>query len=888
MLRLYMAPSGKWMNATEAQPLYDVLLKERVFLNALLDSVDEGIVACDAEGNLTLFNKATREFHGLPELDMPKERLAEHYDLYYPDGETLLKAEDIPLLKALRGEAVENIEMVIAPKQGQKRIVLCNGRALHNAEGETIGAVVAMQDISQQKQALEELKLSENRFKAIFNSTLQFIGFLTPEGTVLEANQTALDFGGLSREDVIAKPFWEAKWWSLSEKGQKELKDAIYEAAQGNAVRYTVDVLGEHDQVATIDFSIRPIFDEMGKVIALVPEGRDITEQKQAEKRLAESEARFHGAFDHSAIGMAMVGLEGKWLEVNASLCQFFGYSRQELLQTNFQALTYPEDLSKGVEALEHLQKGQIPKVQFEKRYIHKNGQTIWALVSSAAVRDANGKFLYLVSQIKDITERKVTEALLRESERKLSRAQQVAKLGYWEWQLKTKELNWSDELYAIYGLSKDTPITYEAYQELIHPEDRARVQKIVADALRAKATFQHIHRTIVKGQIRYIQGQGEVDLNADGEVVRMFGTSLDISNLKLQEQQLRESEDKFRAIFETQPTAIVYTDNDGRMIEINHAVNTLFGYRQEELLGRNVWILFASGTDYQTLLTLLEQDKDKTLWNYELSCQRKDGQLFHCELTGSLRLNQEAEAVGHVWIFQDVSQRKQAEDEVHKAHQRLARAREEERLHIARELHDQSVQDLIGISYRLATLQRDFDEEQAKNIAHIRKDIVDVVKQLRGMISELRPAGLDEFGFESSLEGFIAKIARNRETSMPELKLKIDKRADQLPGPVLVCLFRTAQESINNSLKHAKASELTVRLQFIEDSVVMVIEDDGKGFKVPENVLELTKDQHFGLAGILERVKLMGGNMTIHSQLGLGTEISVTLPTNDTEVVND
>ncbi|MCA9837156.1 MAG: PAS domain S-box protein [Trueperaceae bacterium] len=871
------------MNTTEAQSFYDVLLKERELLNALLDSVDDGIVACDDEGKLTLFNKATRDFHGLPEKVMAVDDLAAFYDLYYPDGRTLLETKDIPLLKALRGEQVQNIEIIIAPKEGKRRTVLCNGRALRNDEGDIVGAVVAMHDVSGERLAQQDLRLGEERFRAIFNSTLQFIGFLTPDGVVLEANQTALDFGGLSREDVVGKPFWETKWWSLSSTTQEDLKAAIAEAAQGKAVRYSVDVLGAGEQVISIDFSLRPVLDEAARVVALVPEGRDVTEQIQAEKRLAESEARFHSAFDQSPIGMALVSPEGKWLEVNASVCQFFGYSREELLKTDFQALTHPDDLYLGVEALENLRLGQLPKVQFEKRYVHKNGEIIWALVSSAGVRDEQNQLLYLVSQIKDITERKLTEAKLRESERKLSRAQQVAHLGYWEWNTTTEEVKWSEELYDMYGFSKGEPISFARHQAIIHPEDREKTDRIVNEALKAKGKFQHSYRILLGEQIRHIQSQGEVDLAANGDIV-MFGTSLDISNLKRQEQQLKESESKFRSIFETQPTAVVYTDPNGRIVEINPAVNELFAYQEVELLGRNIWVLFAAGTDYQTLLNRLEASQDKTLWNYELNAQRKDGQLFPSELTGSLRLDDEGTILGHVWIFQDVSLRKEAQEGLNRAHQRLARAREEERLHIARELHDQSVQDLIGISYRLATLQRGFEAEQAENIAQIRRDIVDVVKQLRVMISELRPAGLDEFGFESSLEGFIAKTARNRQASMPEVKLSIEKQVDQLPGPILVCLFRTAQESINNSLKHAKASELTVRLQFIEDSVVMVVEDDGQGFTVPENVLELTQKQHFGLAGILERVKLMGGTMNIHSQKGLGTEISVTLPA-DSEV---
>ncbi|MCA1603339.1 MAG: PAS domain-containing protein, partial [Acidobacteria bacterium] len=132
------------------------LHREREFLEALLENMEDGIVACDAEGVLTLFNRATREFHGLPDEPLPAERWAEHYDLFLADGETRMAREEIPLFRALQGEQVRNSEMVIAPKHGPRRRLLSSGRALFSANGEKLGAVVVMHDITVQRQAEEE------------------------------------------------------------------------------------------------------------------------------------------------------------------------------------------------------------------------------------------------------------------------------------------------------------------------------------------------------------------------------------------------------------------------------------------------------------------------------------------------------------------------------------------------------------------------------------------------------------------------------------------------------------------------------------------------------------------------------------------------------------
>ncbi len=133
--------------------------KEREFLNAIIHNITDGIVVCDANSKLTLFNKATSEFHGLPVESLPAEEWSQYFDLYQPDGETLLSTTEIPLFRALQGEIVENAEMVIAPKHGVTRILLASGQAIFDSGGNKVGAVVVMRDISDRKQA--ELALQQ-------------------------------------------------------------------------------------------------------------------------------------------------------------------------------------------------------------------------------------------------------------------------------------------------------------------------------------------------------------------------------------------------------------------------------------------------------------------------------------------------------------------------------------------------------------------------------------------------------------------------------------------------------------------------------------------------------------------------------------------------------
>ncbi len=134
------------------------LLKAKIFLEGVLENIEDGIVACDKEGVLSLFNRATEIFHGHEQQQLPPDKWATHYDLFLADGKTLMNMEDIPLFRAFQGEEVKDIEMVIAPKKGKKRFLLATGRALFDDTGLKYGAVVSMHDITEKKLAEDFLK----------------------------------------------------------------------------------------------------------------------------------------------------------------------------------------------------------------------------------------------------------------------------------------------------------------------------------------------------------------------------------------------------------------------------------------------------------------------------------------------------------------------------------------------------------------------------------------------------------------------------------------------------------------------------------------------------------------------------------------------------------
>ncbi|WP_052672204.1 PAS domain S-box protein [Aliterella atlantica] len=160
---------------------------------------------------------------------------------------------------------------------------------LLDEKGAILGSCGTLQDISDRKLAQVALQKSERLFKAVFDNAFQFIGLLTPDGAISTVNQTALDFGGITLESVVGQLFWETLWWRHSSAEQEKLKAAIFQAATGKLIRYEVDVIGAGDTISSIDFSIKPVLDEIGQVSLLILEGRDITKRQQAEKALQSS-----------------------------------------------------------------------------------------------------------------------------------------------------------------------------------------------------------------------------------------------------------------------------------------------------------------------------------------------------------------------------------------------------------------------------------------------------------------------------------------------------------------------------------------------------------------------------------------------------------------------
>ncbi|MBO9541590.1 PAS domain S-box protein [bacterium] len=259
---------------------------------AIFDSAAIGMALVGLDGRFLRANRAWERIVGYDEAEL----LARGFqDLTHPDE----LAADLAYLHEMLNGTRESyqLEKRYFHKHGHQVIVRLSVSLVRDCQGAPLHFVSQIEDISEERHAQEALHESERKFRAVFDQTFQFMGLLTTDGRVLAVNQTALRAAGVSRPDaLIGRYFWETPWWDFSPEVQAALKEAIGEAAQGRVVRRKVRNRTARRGVIDVDFSLKPIQDETGRVLWLLPEGRDLSEVEAAEMELARRLAELHQA----------------------------------------------------------------------------------------------------------------------------------------------------------------------------------------------------------------------------------------------------------------------------------------------------------------------------------------------------------------------------------------------------------------------------------------------------------------------------------------------------------------------------------------------------------------------------------------------------------------
>ena len=364
------------------------------------------------------------------------------------------------------------------------------------------------------------------------------------------------------------------------------------------------------------------------------------------------------------------------------------------------------------------------------------------------------------------------------------------------------------------------------------------------------------------------------------GYILGAIETLEDITERRIVEDALLESEQSYRALFESAYDAIWVHDMEGTILTANDALSVLCGYPLKELVGMNVTQFIGNESD----IKLARQVKQKLLSGgridapYEMNLVRKDGTNLITIITTNL-VNVENDTKAFQNTARDVTNEKRMEENLRYYLQQITRAQEEERKRIARELHDDTAQLLLSLSRQLDNFIRNEDNYSQEQIAFL-KDIQEQVN--RGVQSvhryaqDLRPSLIDDLGLMAALRSL---VKRAQEYNGIVINMEVAGEERRLPAEVELLMYRVIQEALNNVWKHSRATESYIDIRFSEKQVDVSISDNGIGFEFSETIDDLAQTGKLGLIGMQERARLLGATLSFDSAPGKGTKVLFSLP---------
>jgi len=399
------------------------------------------------------------------------------------------------------------------------------------------------EEITDRKHAESSLEESEQKIRAIFDNTFQFIGLLNPDGTLVESNKGSLEFAGIKQSDVINKPFWKTPWWSHSVPLQGLLQKSIKQASQGNFVRFEATHIKQDGSLAFIDTSLTPVKDEDGNVIYIIPEGRDITELKLVE----ETVHKLSQAIQQSNVIVVITDLEGNIEYVNPRFCESTGYEYDEVIGQNPRILNSGETSEEEYRELwKTITSGNEWRGEFRNK--KKSGELYWENASISPIRDLEGNIINFLGIKEDITDKKRSEQdLLKSEERHRSLIEATTSIIWTADEsggFVVPQLSWEKYTGQPWIEHKDY-----GWAKKIHPDDVERVLEEWKNAIREISLYETYGRIWNANleewrnfEVRAVPIRSKEHHNLVQEWV---GVITDITARKQAEQALVESEKK-------------------------------------------------------------------------------------------------------------------------------------------------------------------------------------------------------------------------------------------------------------------------------------------------------------------------------------------------------
>ncbi len=433
------------------------------------------------------------------------------------------------------------------------------------------------------------------------------------------------------------------------------------------------------DERSTLEDLAAVVVDELELRLGVRRLAEESNARRAAQLALSDARARFQSAFEMSAMGMALVCPDGRWLQVNACLCQILGYSEEELKRKSFQDVAHPDDLLSDVELAGRLLAGEIGSYELEKRYVRGDGTLIWVAINAALVRDEAGQPLYFVAQMQDVSSRKQMEQKLLQSEARKAAIVQTALDCIVSIGADSRVLEWNPAAERTFGFSHEEAMGQLLHELILPPELReahtAGVARYIATKegpiLGKRLELPAVHKD---GQKLIVELAVVPVPNSEPPV--FVGHLRDISERHATEERLRLLE----SVAVNANDAILITeaepvDEPGpRILYANEAYSRMSGYSMDEILGQTPRILQGEGTSDEARARIRRALKRWKPIVIDIVNYKKDGTPFWVELSISPVANEKGWFTHWVSIQRDITERRQTHELLRESEARYQR----------------------------------------------------------------------------------------------------------------------------------------------------------------------------------------------------------------------
>ena len=785
----------------------------------------------------------------------------------------------------------------------------------------TYGVVCYFYDLSEQKRMEAKVRVSESLYRAIARNIPdggvyvvdKDFRYLVAEGPVTEAF-------GLTREMLEGRTVTEA---FPDERGAR-MEERLRRTFAGEIVSFETQFGGRVYWTQQA-----PLHESLGQVIILT---LDITERKQAEEALRQSEERF-ARFMRRLPGLAWIkDMEGRYVYANAAAERAFNTPR-EILYGRTDEDIFPPEVAAQFKLNDDQALTDEKGIQVIETFKHIDGVVHHSLVSKFPIPGPDGNTTMIGGTAFDITERLQAEEALRESEERFRAILRQATAGIVRKDAEGKLIFVNEAFCTMLGRT-EAELLGKTMWDFMHEDDIAENKRSFQRLMLEGIPFKLERRLLrADGSMIWVDASVSPIMDANGKPQSAVTVEVDITgrkqaeealqqlNLQLEERILsrtaklravnealreeiterqrvegalrkseaaaRENEEKLSTLFELLPVGISFLNSDGQIIQMNSALTNILRLSKEQLSDQTYkgrTYIRANGTlmpihEFASQRAFAE---GKTVYNVETGIVMEDGEVIWTSVSAAPVAVAD---VGAVVVTADITESKRAERALQESRerlqtlsQRLVEVQEDERRAIARELHDRVGQTLAALNINLIIISGQLggkvDEQISTRLNDSMKLVAETISLVRDVMSDLRPSVLDDYGLEAAIESYLSQFR-----SRYEVGIKFEKPDQPLPrlGPSIEMTFlRIAQEALMNIAKHAQASQVTLSLQRDENNVCLTVQDNGLGIISWQ---EANRPGSHGLTIMRERAEAFGGSLKVSSTPGKGTMVEVKIP---------